>query len=109
MKMLSLGLGFAMVVMTQAHAEYGVMIAGNDYCKAEIRAGKFGNANAAQLPLIYSGPVQKNAFFKQGEGIRICARREGMPGDCNSPVSNNWLCVSPYADLSVGEPVENTF
>jgi hypothetical protein len=90
-------------------AEYGVMTAGNDYCKAEIRAGQYGTGNPESLPLRYGpGPVRAGTPFQEGEGVRICARREGTPNNCAS-AAGPWLCVSPTAGISEGTPVRNTY
>lgn len=109
MSLRRIGIVLAVLTVTHAHAEFGILTAGDNYCKAEVRAGPYGSGNPDQLSPLTSGRVSQGDEFRQGEGVRICARREGTPGNCSSPVSPNWLCVSPTAGISVGQAVKNTF
>jgi hypothetical protein len=91
-----------------AQSEYAVMKAGDGYCKVEIRQGQYGSGNPEQLPVTYSGSASKGQQWSGVEGERICARRSGIPADCNSGLSN-WFCISPYKDVNQGNPQEGTF
>lgn len=101
----SIGLAVPLI----AHAEYAVMIAASSYCKAEVKSGPFGSGDANSLPTtLHTGPVNAGDSFRQGEGVRICARRSGDPANCNSGLTN-WFCISPSAGISTGQPVNGSF
>ena len=91
------------------NAEYAEMTASSAYCKAEIRAGQYGNGQAESLPTIYAGKTAQGQVWTMPEGIRICARREAIPGNCDTPVANGWSCISPVVGISEGQVVKGSF
>lgn len=91
-----------------ASAEYALMVAADNYCKAEIRIGEYGNGNPESLPIKYSGSVTKGQTWSGAEGLRVCARRSGNGVDCSSGLTN-WYCISPYKDLDQGKARSGEF
>lgn len=110
MRQLSVTVSFLglLAISLSVSAEYAVMVSGDNYCKAEIRIGPYGNGNPESLPVLFAGPSPKGQQWIGQEGQRICARRSGNGADCNSGLTN-WFCISPYTDLDQGKPRPGTF
>ncbi len=88
---------------------YPVLIAGSNYVKVDVRnmGNNFGPPD--NMPVFYQGPAYSGQEFTGIEGGRLCARREAIPGNPNSPYTNQWFCASGFTDTEVGEPVTTTF
>jgi hypothetical protein len=87
------------------------LVANDNYQKADIRDMGIGDQNYGSpenAPVIYQGACNTGQEFAGAEGQRLCARREAIPGNPNTPYGN-WVGCSGVAGIQEGEPVATGF
>ena len=64
-----------------------------DYVRVQISVGN--NTNPNNNPVIFDGSVQRGWTYHvaSAQGLNLCVRRTGRPGDPSSGLSN-WTCTS---------------
>lgn len=97
----------AILVFSNAYAEYPVLTSSQDRCLADIRvAPPVRNLDPSTYPNVPGspGPVSAGQQWTQGEGYTLCVR---LSGNCQD-YANSFYCVSA-SRANEGQPLNGTF